>query len=155
MTDWVIAEWIDEAGERVRAPSYESSNGVWYRAGVADVGGPTILRMEGQPADITKIQGAEPQRRDVNRDLYSAVMQVQVRQSALGDKIEALYAMLGTRLNRIERNLDEQAGRFGPPRGAFPFPSPDDVFGPGMLGEARARMQDFVIPDIAKEAKGK
>ena len=110
MNDWVIAEWIDEEG-RIRAPSYQGTNGKWYRAGVSEYGGPTILSMDGEPVEITKIQGAKPQRRSENRDLQGALMHIQTRQAAIGDSVANLAAMVATSLNRIERDLSRIAGR--------------------------------------------
>jgi hypothetical protein len=62
MTQWVIAEWADEGEERVRAPSYQSATGKWYRAGVSDYGGPTILLMDGDPVEDTRLLAATPSR---------------------------------------------------------------------------------------------
>jgi len=102
--DWVIAEWLDEeSGERVRAPSYQSPNGVWYRAGVADAGGPTILRMEGEPVDVTKIQGCTPQRVSRNHDTEGALRQLQDRQAAMNVMLNHMGERLDRALSIIER----------------------------------------------------
>ena len=108
MTDWVIAEWIDESG-RIRAPSYQSLNGKWYRAGVSDYGGPTILLMAGEPVDVTQIQGANPQRRPENYDLRGAMLRMQMRQEAIGDCVTSLAVTLSSALSRIERELARPA----------------------------------------------
>jgi hypothetical protein len=104
MNDWVIAEWEDEEG-RVRAPSFQGKNGNWYRAGVSDYGGPTILMMEGEPLEITKIQGASPQRRPADYELKEELRQMRMRQEAIHDSVAHLAAIVAASFNRIERDL--------------------------------------------------
>lgn len=110
MNDWVIAEWIDDEG-RVRAPSFQGTNGKWYRAGTSEYGGPTILMMDGEPIEITKIQGANPQRRADDHEMRSALRTIQVRQAAIGDSVANLHATVLSSLNRIERDLARALGQ--------------------------------------------
>jgi hypothetical protein len=129
MTEWVIAEWIDESG-RIRAPSYQSPSGKWYRAGVSDYGGPTILLMDGDPIDVTRIQGANPSRRPENNDIHGAMLRMHMRQEAIGDSVTSLAAMMSSAVGRIERDLARALGRLAPTMATPPKLTGDWVFGP-------------------------
>jgi hypothetical protein len=146
MTQWVIAEWIDEGEERVRAPSYQSANGKWYRAGVSDYGGPTILLMEGDPVDVTRIQGSSPQRRPANYDLDGAIRGVQVRQAAIGDSVANLAVMVSTSLARIERDLARALGRPSPNYAALPNTG-DTWFGAPMSQPVLSPPRSAILAD--------
>lgn len=160
MQNWVIAEWIDEDGERVRAPSFETANGVWYRAGAADTGGPTILRMGGQPVEVAEIQRANPQRANETADLRAIACRTEVRIAALGDMIERLGDSVISSLNRIERELGRHSHNQTHPAPWAAVPPPD-FYGAGAIdprssgGMIRPKMNEFVIPDISDEVKRK
>jgi hypothetical protein len=165
MNEWVIAEWIEE-GATIREPSYLSPAGVWYRAGTSDVGGPTILRMDHEPREITRIQGASPQRESEFAALRATCTRQEVRIANLDSKISKLEEFFVSSMNRIERHISLQTGSyyspppmhqpvFGPvgANGGGGSLKPADVFAEGLM--RRAGEGRFVIPDLVAEAKGK
>jgi hypothetical protein len=81
--DWVIADWPDDGVDPapVRAPSYKTAAGVWYRVD-ADRSGPVILRMEGEPSavhGIAELLAPTPQQE--NFDFSGAIKKMQHNQT--------------------------------------------------------------------------
>jgi len=101
--NWVIGDWTIE-GETVRAPAYRGNNGVWWRAGESDYGGPTMLRMEDGPTNVYAL-GAIAERLGAgeNFDMQGMLMRMEIRQAALADRIDRLYHEMICGLQKIER----------------------------------------------------
>ena len=146
--EWIIAEWDDENEGRIRAPSFMSASGIWYRAS-ADHQGPIVLRMEGEPASITQIQGSKPSRPREGADINAALCRQEVRVAALGDTLARLEDFIIQAINRVERDVARLHGRASPsdawlnnapsllspavPLGPQKGPSPAEVYGQALL----------------------
>lgn len=100
--NWVVADWNVD-GEVLRFPAYNGGNGQWWRAGVSDYGGPTMLRMDVEPLNVFPLGAiADHPGAKGHSDVQGALVRMEVRQAPLADRVERLYQEVIYGLRRIE-----------------------------------------------------